>query len=56
MTSGKIPSNCDFKTFAEATVDIAGKGSVNKSVQKAIRDAWAEVGVPKLGPLLSVYL
>ncbi|KAI2484972.1 peptidase M4 [Pyrenophora tritici-repentis] len=45
MISGKIEPNCDFKTFARATVDIAGEGFVDKSVQMAIRDAWVKVGV-----------
>ncbi|KAI1516814.1 Peptidase M4 [Pyrenophora tritici-repentis] len=45
MISGKIEPNCDFKTFARATVDIAGEEFVDKSVQMAIRDAWVKVGV-----------
>jgi Zn-dependent metalloprotease len=46
MTSGKIPSNCDFATFAAVTVEIAGKEFADASVKNAIRDAWAKVGVP----------
>ncbi|KAF7673591.1 extracellular metalloprotease precursor [Alternaria burnsii] len=45
MTSGKIKPNCDFKTFAKVTVDVAGETFVDKSVQKAIFDAWVKVGV-----------
>jgi Zn-dependent metalloprotease len=46
MTSGKIPSTCDFATFAAVTVEIAGKEFADASVKNAIRDAWAKVGVP----------
>lgn len=52
MTSGSIPSDCDFKTFAEVTVDIAGKEFVDKTVQTAIRDAWTKVGVLTSKPVV----
>ena len=45
MTSGKIPSNCDFATFAAVTIEIAGKEFTDEAVKNAIRDAWAKVGV-----------
>lgn len=45
MISGKIEPTCDFKTFAKATVDVAGEEFDDKSVQKAIGDAWVKVGV-----------
>jgi Zn-dependent metalloprotease len=44
MTSGKIPFTCDFVTFANVTVEIAAR-EFDRSVQKAIRDAWVKVGV-----------
>jgi Zn-dependent metalloprotease len=44
MTSGKIPFTCDFVTFANVTVEIAGR-EFGGSVKKAIRDAWVKVGV-----------
>ncbi|KEF58231.1 uncharacterized protein A1O9_06157 [Exophiala aquamarina CBS 119918] len=52
MTSGKIPSNCDFATFAAVTVDVAGKEFIDASVENAIRDAWVKVGV--LAPNVSL--
>ena len=45
MTSGKIPFRCDFKTFANVTVELAGSEFADASVRKAIRDAWVKVGV-----------
>ncbi|CAN9168588.1 unnamed protein product [Alternaria alternata] len=45
MISGKIEPNCDFKTFARATVDVAGEKFDDESVQKAVNDAWVKVGV-----------
>ncbi|CAO2647195.1 Nn.00g081170.m01.CDS01 [Neocucurbitaria sp. VM-36] len=45
MLSGKIPVDCDFKTFAKVTVDIAGDEFADESVQNGIRDAWVKVGV-----------
>lgn len=46
MTSGKIPNRCDFKTFANTTVEIAEKEfAADASVKKAIHDAWVQVGV-----------
>ncbi|KAF1847697.1 extracellular metalloprotease precursor [Cucurbitaria berberidis CBS 394.84] len=46
MTSGKIPFQCDFKTFAKVTVEIAGAAfAADASVKNAIRDAWVKVGV-----------
>ena len=45
MLSGKIPVDCDFKTFAKVTVKIAGDEFTDESVQNAIRDAWVKVGV-----------
>jgi Zn-dependent metalloprotease len=44
MTSGLIPFKCDFKTFAEATVKIAGQ-AFDGAVEETIRDAWVKVGV-----------
>ncbi|CAN9092697.1 unnamed protein product [Alternaria alternata] len=45
MISGKIEPTCNFKTFAKATVDVAGEEFDDKSVQKAVHDAWVKVGV-----------
>jgi Zn-dependent metalloprotease len=45
MTSGKITVNCDFKTFAEVTIDVASKEFPDASDQKAISGAWVKVGV-----------
>ncbi|OAL43172.1 extracellular metalloprotease precursor [Pyrenochaeta sp. DS3sAY3a] len=45
MISGKIPLRCDFKTFANVTVETAGKEFPDASVGDAIRDAWVKVGV-----------
>lgn len=45
MISGKIPPRCDFKTFANVTVEIAGKEFTDALVGDAIRDAWVKVGV-----------
>ncbi|KAJ9648783.1 hypothetical protein H2201_005043 [Coniosporium apollinis] len=46
MTSGKIPKDCDFTTFAAVTVEIAGQEFPNDpSVKDAIREAWAKVGI-----------
>jgi hypothetical protein len=41
MTSGKIPYNCDFATFANVIVRIAAT-DFDVSVEKAIRDAWVK--------------
>lgn len=42
----KIPMNCDFKQFAELTVEVAGTlFSKDVSVKEAIRKAWISVGV-----------
>jgi Zn-dependent metalloprotease len=45
MTSGRIPTTCDFATFAAVTVEIAGTEFDDASVKNAIRDAWDKVGV-----------
>lgn len=45
MTSGLIPVDCDFETFAAVTIKIAGNEFPDMSVQKAVRDAWTAVGV-----------
>jgi Zn-dependent metalloprotease len=46
MTSGKIPVDCDFVTFAGVTVDVAGEGELEGTeVREAIRSAWEQVGV-----------
>jgi Zn-dependent metalloprotease len=46
MTSGKIPTTCDFVTFANVTIDIATKEfPKDTAVAKAIRDAWVKTGV-----------
>jgi hypothetical protein len=44
MTSGKIPWECDFATFAKVTVDIAA-WEFDGYFKEAIRDAWVKVGV-----------
>ncbi|KAL2201882.1 zincin [Sarocladium strictum] len=44
MISGLIPFKCDFKTFAEATVKIAGQ-TFDGAVEETILDAWVKVGV-----------
>jgi Zn-dependent metalloprotease len=46
MVSGRVPNTCDFKTFANITVDIAEKVFPGDgSVKSAIGDAWVHVGV-----------
>jgi Zn-dependent metalloprotease len=44
MTSGRIPYECDFETFANVTVDIAAK-EFGESAKGVIRNAWIQVGV-----------
>lgn len=45
MTSGKIPTKCDFKTFAEVTVNVAEEEFTDAEVKDKIREAWVKVGV-----------
>lgn len=46
MTSGRIPFECDFETFAKVTVQVAGEILPDdQSAQTKIRDAWRQVGV-----------
>jgi Zn-dependent metalloprotease len=46
MTSGRIPVDCDFETFARVTVDVAGEGEFEgMEVREAVRAAWEQVGV-----------
>jgi len=41
--TGPLSSTANFTTFAEATITAAA--TIDKATQKAIREAWAEVGV-----------
>lgn len=45
MLSGMIPHNCDFRTFATATVQIAGTEFPSSNVSATISQAWEDVGV-----------
>lgn len=51
MNSGKIPPKCDFKKFAQATIEVAkelddGKGADGKkTAAQIVRKAWQDVGV-----------
>lgn len=46
MTSGRISADCEFKAFADVTVDIAGKEFASEPiVAQSIKAAWTKVGV-----------
>ncbi|KAL6352781.1 hypothetical protein LRP88_13254 [Fusarium phalaenopsidis] len=44
MKSGKVPSKCTFKQFADVTVDSA-KDLYGESAAKKVKKAWNDVGV-----------
>lgn len=44
MTSGKVHPKCDFKTFAQATIEVA-KELEDKEAARTVRKAWKSVGV-----------
>ncbi|WAO85763.1 Hypothetical protein NCS54_00301100 [Fusarium falciforme] len=44
MKSGKVPSKCTFKQFADVTVDCA-KDLYGESAAKKVKKAWNDVGV-----------
>jgi hypothetical protein len=47
LTGGHLPQDCDFATFAAATVAAAEQRYAAGSPQaQGVRDAWAQVGVP----------
>jgi Zn-dependent metalloprotease len=46
LTSGRIPTNSDFVTFAGMTAEMAGKlFGVDSAESNAVREAWTSVGV-----------
>jgi hypothetical protein len=46
LTGGRLPRDCDFATFAAATVAAAESRYAAGSPQaRSVRDAWAQVGV-----------
>ncbi|EEU40502.1 uncharacterized protein NECHADRAFT_32824 [Fusarium vanettenii 77-13-4] len=44
MKSGKVPSKCTFKQFADVTVDCA-QDLYGESAAKKVKKAWSDVGV-----------
>ena len=50
LTGGSLPSDADFATFAQATVDAAGRRFGAESTQsRAVLEAWRQVGVLQAG-------
>jgi len=49
MKSGRIPSKCTFLQFSDVTVETAER-LYGIEAAKAVRDAWAQVGVVRGGP------
>ncbi|KAH8170922.1 thermolysin metallopeptidase, alpha-helical domain-containing protein [Sarocladium implicatum] len=46
MNSGRVPTKCTFKQFADVTIDIAEEEFDKEAAQK-VRKAWAEVGISR---------
>lgn len=46
MNSGKVPARCNFKQFADVTVDCAEE-EFGKDAAKIVRKAWTDVGVTR---------
>ncbi|KND88121.1 Extracellular metalloprotease [Tolypocladium ophioglossoides CBS 100239] len=46
MNSGKVPSRCNFKQFADVTVDCAEE-EFGEDAAKKVRKAWTAVGVTR---------
>lgn len=46
MTSGNVPPRCNFKQFADVTVDTAEE-EFGADAAKIIRKAWTDVGVSR---------
>ena len=50
LTSGRVPTDCDFETFAGLTVAAAeNRYAAGSREAQAVRDAWAQVGVAAAG-------